>query len=84
MENEKMALKDINLCLESNLIHGIIGPIGSGKSTMLELMNGITKPTTGEIIIGKYNLNKHNFKFNKFLLPLSLESGFFCFLKFLI
>ena len=66
MENEKRALKDINLCLESNLIHGIIGPIGSGKSTMLELMNGITKPTTGEIIIGKYNLNKHNFKFNKF------------------
>ena len=66
MENEKRALKDINLCLESNLIHGIIGPIGSGKSTMLELMNGITKPTTGEIIIGKYNLNKRNFKFNKF------------------
>ena len=65
MENEKRALKDINLCLESNLIHGIIGPIGSGKSTMLELMNGITKPTTGEIIIGKYNLNKRNFKFNK-------------------
>ena len=83
MENEKRALKDINLCLESNLIHGIIGPIGSGKSTMLELMNGITKPTTGEIIIGKYNLNKHNFKFNKFRYDVGLvyqfpEKQFFC------
>ena len=83
MENEKRALKDINLCLESNLIHGIIGPIGSGKSTMLELMNGITKPTMGEIIIGKYNLNKRNFKFNKFRYDVGLvyqfpEKQFFC------
>ena len=62
MENEKEALKDINLCLESNQIHGIIGPIGSGKSTLLELMNGITKPTSGDISIGTYNLHKNRFK----------------------
>ncbi len=83
LKNSKEALKDINLCLESDLIHGIIGPIGSGKSTMLELMNGITKPTTGEIIIGKYNLNKRNFKFNKFRFDVGLvyqfpEKQFFC------
>ena len=83
LKNSKEALKDINLCLESDLIHGIIGPIGSGKSTMLELMNGITKPTTGEIIIGKYNLNKRNFKFNKFRFDVGLvyqfpEKHFFC------
>lgn len=83
LNNSKEALKDINLCLESNLIHGIIGPIGSGKSTMLELMNGITRPTTGEIIIGKYNLNKRDFKFNKFRFDVGLvyqfpEKQFFC------
>lgn len=83
MENEKEALKDINLCLESNLIHGIIGPIGSGKSTMLELMNGITKPSSGEIIIGKYNLHRNNFNFNKFRYDVGLvyqfpEKQFFC------
>lgn len=83
LKNSKEALKDINLCLESDLIHGIIGPIGSGKSTMLELMNGITKPTAGEIIIGKYNLNKRNFKFNKFRFDVGLvyqfpEKQFFC------
>lgn len=83
MENEKEALKDINLCLESNQIHGIIGPIGSGKSTLLELMNGITKPTTGDISIGSYNLHKNSFKFNKFRYDVGLvyqfpEKQFFC------
>ena len=83
LENEKKALENINLCLESNLIHGIIGPIGSGKSTMLELMNGITKPTKGEIAIGKYDLYKNNFSFNKFRYDVGLvyqfpEKQFFC------
>ena len=83
MSNEKEALKNVDLLLESGLTHGIIGPIGSGKSTMLELMNGIAKPTSGEIIIGKYNLNKRNFKFNKFRYDVGLvyqfpEKQFFC------
>ena len=82
-KNETVALKDINLVLESNKIHGIIGAIGSGKSTLLELMNGITRPSKGEIIIGKYNLNKKNFRFNKFRYDVGLvyqfpEKQFFC------
>ena len=83
LKNEKQALKDINLCFDSNLIHGIIGPIGSGKSTMLELMNGITKPTSGDIVVGKYELHKKNFNFNKFRYDVGLvyqfpEKQFFC------
>lgn len=83
LKNEKQALKDINLCFDSNLIHGIIGPIGSGKSTMLELMNGITKPTFGDIVVGKYELHKKNFDFNKFRYDVGLvyqfpEKQFFC------
>lgn len=81
--NEKTALKDVSVCLDSNLIHGIIGPIGSGKSTMLELMNGITKPFSGEISIGKYDLHKAGFNFNKFRYDVGLvyqfpEKQFFC------
>ena len=83
LENEKQALKNINLCLDSNLIHGIIGPVGSGKSTMLELMNGITKLTSGEVVIGEYELTKNNFDFNKFRYDVGLvyqfpEKQFFC------
>ena len=81
--NEKTALEGVSVCLDSNLIHGIIGPIGSGKSTMLELMNGITKPTNGEVVIGKYDLHKPGFDFNKFRYDVGLvyqfpEKQFFC------
>ncbi len=81
--NEKTALFGVSVCLDSNLIHGIIGPIGSGKSTMLELMNGITKPTKGEVVIGKYDLHKPGFDFNKFRYDVGLvyqfpEKQFFC------
>lgn len=81
--NEKKALKDINLYLQSGLIHGIIGPIGSGKSTMLELMNGITKPDSGDISVGNYDLYKKGFNFNKFRYDVGLvyqfpEKQFFC------
>lgn len=80
--NEKKALDNVNIFLEGNLIHGIIGPIGSGKTTMLELMNGITKPTLGEIVVGNYELTK-NFNFNDFRYDVGLvyqfpEKQFFC------
>jgi len=74
--NEKKALNDINLKLESGLIHGIIGPIGSGKSTLLELMNGITRPSAGTIKIGKYDLTSRNYNFNKFRYDVGLVYQF--------
>ena len=83
-KNEKIALKNINLFLEKNKIHGIIGPIGSGKSTLIELMNGLTMPSIGEISVGKYDLNKKNkINFNKFRYDVGLvyqfpEKQFFC------
>lgn len=76
-KNEKQALKDINLVLEKNKIHGIIGPLGSGKSTFLELMNGITKPTSGNVVIGNYDLgSKYSFNFNKFRYDVGLVYQF--------
>ena len=79
------AVDNISVCLDSNLIHGIIGPIGSGKSTMLELMNGIMKPTSGKVLIGKYDLSNEDgsFDFNKFRYDVVLvyqfpEKQFFC------
>ena len=79
------AVDNISVCLDSNLIHGIIGTIGSGKSTMLELMNGIMKPTSGKVLIGKYDLSNEDgsFDFNKFRYDVGLvyqfpEKQFFC------
>lgn len=85
LENETVALNDISMCLDSSKVHGIIGPIGSGKSTLLELMNGIERPTSGEIVIGEYDLTskKLDFNFNKFRYDVGLvyqfpEKQFFC------
>lgn len=84
-DGKNNALQNVKLCLDSNLIHGIIGPIGSGKSTMLELMNGIVKPTKGKVLIGKYDLSgeESKFNFNEFRYDVGLvyqfpEKQFFC------
>lgn len=48
---EKMALKDINLDLSRGDFIGLIGHTGSGKSTLVQHLNGLIKPTSGKIIV---------------------------------
>jgi len=45
------AIKDINLEIESGELVGIIGHTGSGKSTLVQHLNGLLKPTEGKILI---------------------------------
>ena len=47
----KKALNDVNLNIESGRIIGLLGPNGSGKTTMIKLLNGLLKADTGEIYI---------------------------------
>jgi energy-coupling factor transport system ATP-binding protein len=44
---ERVALKDINLTIGPGEFVGIIGHTGSGKSTLVQHMNGLLKPTKG-------------------------------------
>ena len=48
------ALDHVDLKLESGRIVGLLGPNGSGKTTMLKLANGLIVPTSGSIRIGGY------------------------------
>ena len=48
---EKLALKDINLDIEKGCFTGIIGHTGSGKSTFIQHLNGLLKPTSGTIFL---------------------------------
>ena len=41
--NEKQALKNINLCVEEGTFLGIVGATGSGKSTLIQHLNGLIK-----------------------------------------
>ena len=45
------AIKDINLDIDSGELVGIIGHTGSGKSTLVQHLNGLLKPTEGKILI---------------------------------
>ncbi|MBE5039861.1 energy-coupling factor transporter ATPase [Ructibacterium gallinarum] len=49
---EKTALEDINLEISEGEFIGLIGHTGSGKSTLIQLLNGLLKPTSGTISIG--------------------------------
>ncbi len=44
------ALKNINLDIEENSFIGLIGHTGSGKSTLIQHMNGLIKATSGDVI----------------------------------
>lgn len=46
---EKVALDDVNLSLGKGEIVGLAGHTGSGKSTMIQLLNGLLKPTSGTV-----------------------------------
>jgi len=48
---EKTALNNINIKIDDNEFVGIIGPTGSGKSTLIQHFNGLLKPTSGKVYI---------------------------------
>lgn len=51
LPQETVALDDISFRLEDGQFAGIIGHTGSGKSTLLQQLNGLLRPTSGQIFI---------------------------------
>lgn len=49
---EKIALDDVNVSFEEGAITGIIGHTGSGKSTLVQLLNGLLTPKSGTVLLG--------------------------------
>lgn len=48
---ESDAIMDVNLSFEQGEFVGIIGHTGSGKSTLIQHLNGLLKPTSGDILL---------------------------------
>lgn len=48
---DKLALDNVNLSLKDNNITFILGHTGSGKSTLIQHLNGLLFPTSGEVIV---------------------------------
>jgi energy-coupling factor transport system ATP-binding protein len=55
LSNQVYALKDINLEINDHEIVGLIGQTGSGKSTLVQLLNGLLIPSKGDVIIDGIN-----------------------------
>ena len=58
---EKWALKNINLTLHDNEFVGIVGHTGSGKSTLTQLLNGLEKPSSGQIFYHEQDIQGEGF-----------------------
>lgn len=52
------ALKGINLCIEKGELVVLRGASGSGKSTILSLIAALSKPSSGEVIVGGDRVSK--------------------------
>ena len=48
---EKTAVDHVNLEIEGGEIIGVIGHTGSGKSTLIQHLNGLLRPTEGKVYI---------------------------------
>jgi len=61
IKHETTALKDINLSIKEQEFISIVGPSGCGKTTILSLIAGLIKPTSGEIkVMNKIPSTKDN------------------------
>lgn len=48
---EKTAVNNLSLSIEKGEFIGIMGHTGSGKSTLVQMLNGLMKPTSGQVIL---------------------------------
>lgn len=60
-ELETVALHNVNLTINEHEFIGIIGHTGSGKSTLIQLINRLEKPTSGQILYNSEDINKRKY-----------------------
>lgn len=54
--NKVQALKDISFCINKGEMVMVVGASGSGKSTLFNILAGLDKPDSGNVIIGGINV----------------------------
>lgn len=77
--NEVEALHDVSLDIPEGKITSIIGHTGSGKSTLIQTLNGLLLPTSGEVQVGDYlitNKKKKNKKIKELRKSLAIVFQF--------
>lgn len=49
--NEKIAVNDFSIAINSGECVGLIGPNGAGKTTLIKIISDIMNPTSGEVLL---------------------------------
>ena len=57
--NRKKALNNVTLNLESGKIYGMLGPNGSGKTSLIKILSGILRESSGDVLIDGYRIGVH-------------------------
>ena len=75
MPDEKKAVTEVSFKVEKGDSIGIIGHTGSGKSTLIQMLNGLLKPTEGKVMLDGHDFweNKENIRQNRFKVGLVLQ-----------
>lgn len=47
----KTAIEDVNIAIKKGEFIGLIGHTGSGKSTLIQQLNGLLRPTSGTVLL---------------------------------
>ena len=59
-KNDRKILKNLNFEIVADTKVGIIGPTGSGKTTILDIILGLLNPTSGEVFVDGKIINSEN------------------------
>lgn len=59
---EKVAVNDLNIEIKEGEFLGIIGHTGSGKSTLVQMLNGLIIPTSGKVLLRDKDINENKKK----------------------
>jgi len=79
--NTFQAVKGISFQVYEGEIFGLLGPNGAGKSTTLEIMETLREKSSGEIVIGGFDLDKEPNEIKKIIGVQLQTSGFYPGLK---
>ena len=64
-DDDTIPLKDINVTINNGDVISIIGPSGTGKSTLLRCINMLTEPTSGSIIVDGQDITQRGCNLNE-------------------
>ena len=72
---EKKALDDISLEIGDGEFIGLIGHTGSGKSTLIQHLNGLNKASSGRILVDGEDIRSEGYSLKKLRGKVGLDSA---------